>query len=69
MKWLWNNIWWIGSQSSVNDFARNVIIFDVDNSKSSDTDICKNNFLVLGERTTDDIMTVLVQQGKSLVLI
>ena len=32
-----------------NDFARNVVIFGVDNSSLSHTDNCKNNFLVLGE--------------------
>ena len=33
-----------------NDFARNVVIFSVDNSSSSHTDNCENNFLVLDER-------------------
>ena len=32
-----------------NDFARNVIIFGIDNSSSSHADNQKNNFLVLGE--------------------
>ena len=32
-----------------NEFARNVIIFGVDNSSSSLADNCKNDFLVLGE--------------------
>ena len=32
-----------------NDFARNVAIFGVDNSSSSQTNNRKNNFLVLGE--------------------
>ena len=36
---------------SCNDFARNVIIFGVDNTSSSHTDNRKNNFLVLGEAT------------------
>ena len=36
------------------NFARNVVIFGVDNSVSSLTDNCKNNFLVLGEGPTDD---------------
>ena len=35
-----------------NDFARNVIIFGVDNSSSSHSDNRKNNFLALGEGTT-----------------
>ena len=34
------------------DFARNVIILGVDNSSSSHSDNCKNNFLVLGEGPT-----------------
>ena len=36
-----------------NDFARNVVIFGVDNSSSSHTDNQKNNFLVLDEGLTD----------------
>ena len=32
-----------------NDFARNIVIFGVDNSASSHADNRKNNFLVLGE--------------------
>ena len=35
-----------------NEFARNVVIFCVDNSSSSHTDNCKNDFLVLGEGDT-----------------
>ena len=35
-----------------NDFARNVIIFGVDNSSSSHSDNRKNNFLTLGEDPT-----------------
>ena len=34
--------------SLVNNFARNVVIYGVDNSSSSYTDNCKDNFLVLG---------------------
>ena len=41
-----------GSWNFGNDFARNVIIFIVDNSSSSHTDNHKNNFLVLGEDPT-----------------
>ena len=41
-----------GSWSFCNDFARNVVIFGVDISSSSNTDNCENNFLVLGERAT-----------------
>ena len=40
--------WW----SFVNDIARNVIIFDVDNNSSSHSDNRKNNFLILGEGPT-----------------
>ena len=35
-----------------NDYTRNVIIFGVDNSSSSDSDNLKNNFFVLGEGNT-----------------
>ena len=38
-----------------NDFARNVVIFDVDNKSSSHADNRKNNFLVLAEGPTYDI--------------
>ena len=41
-----------GSWKFGNDFARNVVIFAVDNSSSSHTDNHKNNFLVLGEGPT-----------------
>ena len=44
-----------GSWSFGNDFARKVLIFDVDNSSPSDTDYRKNNILVLGLGPTDDI--------------
>ena len=44
-----------GSWSFGNDFCRNVLIFGVDNSSSSQIDNLKNNYLVLGERPTDDI--------------
>ena len=37
-----------------NNFARNFVIFCVDNSLSSHSDNCKNNFLVLDERPADD---------------
>ena len=37
------------------NFARNVTISGIDNSYSLHTDNCKNIFLVLGERSTDDI--------------
>ena len=37
------------------DFARNLVIFVIDNSSSSQTDNQKNNFLVLDEEQTDGI--------------
>ena len=43
-----------GSYSFDNNFGWNVSIFPVDNNSSSHTDNCKNNFLVLGEKPTDD---------------
>ena len=47
-----------------NDFARNVIIFGVDNSSASPTDNCKNNFLVLGEGPNDDINGIVAAEKK-----
>ena len=44
----------LGSGSFGNDFARNVIVFCVDNSSPSLSD-CKNIFLVLREGATDSI--------------
>ena len=41
-----------GSWSFDNGFARNVVIFGVDNSSSSHSDNRQNNFLVLGEGPT-----------------
>ena len=41
-----------GSWSFDNDFARNVIIFGVDNSSSSHSENRTNNFLILGEGPT-----------------
>ena len=41
-----------GSLSYSDDFAKNVIIFEVDNSSSSHTDNLKNDFLILGEGDT-----------------
>ena len=41
------------SRSFVSGFARNVRIFDVDNSLSSYTSNWKNNFLILGEGIND----------------
>ena len=41
-----------GSWRFGNDFARNVIIFGVDNSSWSHSDNCKNNFVMLDEGPT-----------------
>ena len=43
------------SPSFANDFARNVGIFCVDNSSSSHTENCKNNFLVSEEGLTNNM--------------
>ena len=52
-----------------NDFAKNVIICDVDNSLSSHSENCKNNFLLLDEVPTQVLMEALDYQKQSLVLI
>ena len=44
-----------GYWSFVNDTARNVVIFGVDNKSSSHIDNLKNNFLVLGKGPTGSI--------------
>ena len=44
-----------GSWSFVNDFARNIVIFGVDDSSSSHTNNQKNIFLELSEGPTDGI--------------
>ena len=41
-----------GSQSFNNDFARNVIIFLIDNSSSCHTDNIQNNFSTVGKGLT-----------------
>ena len=41
-----------GSWKFGNDYAKNVVIFCVNDSSSSHTDISKNDFLVLGEGPT-----------------
>ena len=46
---------WKGDWSFDNDYARNVIIFGVDNSSSSHADNLKNNFLILGDGDTFSI--------------
>ena len=40
-----------GSWSFSDDFARNVIMYGVDNSSSFHTDNLQNDFLILGERS------------------
>ena len=44
-----------GSCSFGNDFVRNVVIFEVDNSSLSHSDNRKSNFLVSDEGSTSDI--------------
>ena len=58
-----------GSWNFGNDFARNVIIFGVDNSSSSHFDNRKNKFLILGEGRTCGINGSFGPLKKSLVLI
>ena len=41
-----------GEWSFGNDYAKNVVIFGVDNSSSSHTDNQKNGFLILGDGPT-----------------
>ena len=52
VQWLWNTFNNVDSWSVVNDIARNVIFFGVDNSSSSYADNPTNNFLVLGKGPT-----------------
>ena len=58
-----------GSWSFDNNTPRNVIIFGVDNSSSSQSDNLKNDFLILGECLTFEIMEALIYQRKKLALI
>ena len=57
-----------GSWSFGNDFARNVIIFDVDNSSLFHCENRKNNFSILSEDPTM-VIEALEHQKKRLVLI
>ena len=50
-----NNIFGAVSWSLGHDFARNVIIFGVDNTSSAHTGNGKNNFLLLGKGPTDGV--------------
>ena len=47
------------------DFAKNVIIFDIDNTSSSHADNLKNVFLVLGKGPTYGIYKGFESLGKS----
>ena len=58
-----------GSWIFDNDFARNVIIFSVDNGLSSHSDNCKNNFLILSEGPTFGINGTFGSPEKSLTLV
>ena len=57
------------SRSFRNGFAWNFVIFGVDNSSSRHSENASNNFLVLGQRPTDDKSDRVDEPGKSLVLI
>ena len=57
-----------GSWTFGNGFARNVVIFGVDNSSSYHTDNGKNNFLVFGEGPTQSINTSTGEAEKKIVL-
>ena len=57
-----------GSWSFGNGFARNIIIFGVDNSSSYHTDNGKNNFLVFGEGPTQGINDSTGAAEKKIVL-
>ena len=60
------NLWTFG-----NDFAGNAVIFGDDDSSSSRSDNCKNNFLILGESPTSDINDSFgsLEKSTSLVLV
>ena len=51
-------------QNFGDSFARNIVIFVVNNSSSSHADNSKNNFLVLGEGPTDSISGRIFAAGK-----
>ena len=53
------------SWSFGNGFAKNIVIFGVNNSSSSHTDKKKNNFLVFSEEPTDSINGSTVQHKKN----
>ena len=71
---------WKGSWSFNDEFARNVIIFGVDNSSSSQTDSLKHDFVISGEGDNfkingslgapeKNVMLILVKQRQSFVWI
>ena len=62
---------WKGSWSFNDDFARNSIVFGVDNSSSSHTDNLKNNFLILSEGDTSkkNVILILLKQRQNFVCV
>ena len=58
-----------GSWSFGNDFARNVMIFGVDNNLLSTTNNLKNCFLLLGENLLMKLMILLALQRKKIFLV
>ena len=58
-----------GRWSFGNDFARNVIIFGIDNSSTTHTDNLKNDFLILFEGNTFGINGSFGAPEKKLILI
>ena len=60
---------WIGlNKTDLWNHDNDVLIFVVDKNSYSQTDNCKNNFLVLGEETTDDINDSIGTAGKKFSL-
>ena len=60
---------WIGlNKTDLWNHGNDVLIFVVDKNSYSQTDNCKNNFLVLGEETTDDINDSIGTAGKKFSL-
>ena len=57
----------LGSWSFSNDFARNIVLFNVDNSSSCRADNGEINFLVLGKGPTDDITHNVGTAGKKII--
>ena len=60
---------WIGlNKTGLRNHGNDVLIFVVDKNSYSQTDNCKNNFLVLGEETTDYINDSIGTAGKKFSL-